>query len=390
MKNIKLVIYSKILNHHQAYPADELYRLTDSQFRFVELTPCRDMKGSATDFSGRPYLVQAWKSHEQYAEAMTLARTAEVCVFSGYEALPFEKQRLALNLLSFDMGERLLKRGLLNLASPRIFRMVAAYHFNGWRHKPLYKLCCGDFAASDCRRLGMFRDRCFRWGYFSRPCGIHDREKAGNESDRDSAVKLMWCGRFLKWKHPGTAVEAAKILRDRGLAFQLDIYGDVPREAPARKVYGREALRNLIGKYGLESAVTLKGVLDNEEIIEAMSRHDVFLLTSDKNEGWGVVASEALSAGCVLIASAEAGCSPSLVEEGRNGFTFRTRDAAELADRIARLIQNPPLMRQMQRDARSMMRQWEPAEAARRLIDLTDNIRDNASRLPEQGPCSPI
>lgn len=385
---MKLVIYSKVLNHHQAYSADELYKLTDSQFRFVELTSCRDMKGATTDFSRRPYLIQAWKSPEEYAEAMMLARTAEVCVFSGYEALPFEKQRLALDMLSFDMGERMLKRGLLNLASPRIFRMVAAYHFNRWQHKPLYKLCCGDFAASDCRRLGMFKNRCFRWGYFSRSIKNPDGTKAENTSTR--AIKLMWCGRFLKWKHPETAIEAAKILSDRGLAFHLDVYGDVPKNVPACKVFDRDVLQHLIEKYGLGNAVTLKGFHANAEILEAMRRHDVFLLTSDRNEGWGVVANEALSAGCVLIASAEAGCASSLVEEGRNGFTFRTRDAVELADRIGRLILNPAMMRQMQSDGPRMMKQWEPAGAAGRLIDLTDYIRDNAGRLPEQGPCSRI
>lgn len=387
---MKLVIYSKVLNHHQAYLADELYRLTDSQFRFVELTSCRDMKGAATDFSRRSYIIQAWKSPEEYVEAMTLARTAEVCVFSGCEALPFEKQRLALDMLSFDMGERMLKRGLLNLASPRIFRMFAAYHFNRWRHKPLYKLCCGDFAASDCRRLGMFMNRCFRWGYFSRPVENPDDAKVENENACTRAIKLMWCGRFLKWKHPETAVEAVRILRDRGLAFHLDIYGDVPTDVPAGKVYDRESLQRLIEKYELGNAVTLKGSHDNEKILEEMRRHDVLLLTSDKNEGWGVVANEALSAGCVLIASAEAGCAPSLVEEGRNGFIFHTRDAVELADRIERLILNPVMMKQMQSDGLRMMKQWEPAAAAGRLIDLTNNIRDNAGRLPEQGPCSRI
>lgn len=387
---MKLVIYSKVLNHHQAYLADELYRQTDSQFRFVELTSCRDMKGAATDFSRRPYIIQAWKSPEEYAEAMTLARTAEVCVFSGYEALPFEKQRLTLDKLSFDMGERMLKRGLLNLASPRIFGMFAAYHFNRWRHKPLYKLCCGDSAASDCRRLGMFINRCFRWGYFSRPVENPHGMNVEKENACAPTIKLMWCGRFMKWKHPETAVEAVRILRDRGFSFHLDVYGDVPPDVPAGKVYDKEALQRLIEKYGLGNAVTLKGFNDNEKILDAMRRHDVFLLTSDRNEGWGVVANEALSAGSVLIASAEAGCAPSLVEEGRNGFTFRARDAVELADRIGRLILNPSAMRQMQSDGLRMMKQWEPAAAAGRLIDLIDNIRDNAGRLPEQGPCSRI
>ena len=58
------------------------------------------------------------------------------------------KERLKLGRLSFDMSERWLKRGIINLFSPSIFKMFLSYHLGGWGHKPLYKLCCSAFQPS--------------------------------------------------------------------------------------------------------------------------------------------------------------------------------------------------------------------------------------------------
>ena len=166
---MKIIFYSPILNNHQANVADELWELTGHSYCFVELANLQGehRKGDTHDYSSRPYLLRAWESEEARERAMELARTADVCVFSGVQALPFQRERLKLGLLSFDMSERWLKRGLVNLFSPAIFKMFLAYYLGGWKHKPLYKLCCSAFAAGDHRKLGMYSGRCFKWGYFA-------------------------------------------------------------------------------------------------------------------------------------------------------------------------------------------------------------------------------
>ena len=150
--------------------ADELWELTEHSYCFVELTnlQAEHRKGDTHDYSDRPYLLRAWQSEENYNKAMELARTAECCVFSGVQALHFQKERMKLCLLSFDMSERWLKRGILNLFSPPILRMFLAYHLGNWRKKPLYKLCCSAFAAGDQYKLFTYRGRCYKWGYFTK------------------------------------------------------------------------------------------------------------------------------------------------------------------------------------------------------------------------------
>lgn len=161
---MKIVFYSLILNNHQANIAEELWELTNHQFCFVELAnlQAEHRKGDTRDYTDCPYLLRAWESSQSYAKAMILAREAECCVFSGILALPFQKERLKLGRLSFDMSERWLKRGIINLFSPSIFKMFLSYHLGGWGHKPLYKLCCSAFAAQDQRKLLTFKNKCYK------------------------------------------------------------------------------------------------------------------------------------------------------------------------------------------------------------------------------------
>ena len=98
---MKLVFYSLILNNHQANVADELWNLTGHSYCFVELAnlQAEHRKGDSHDYSDRPYLLRAWQSEEAYSQAMELAYTAECCVFSGIQALTFQKERMRLGLL---------------------------------------------------------------------------------------------------------------------------------------------------------------------------------------------------------------------------------------------------------------------------------------------------
>ena len=163
-----LVFYSVVLNQHQAPVSDELWKLTNHSFVFVELTKQNENKGGTEDYSSRTYLLRAWESPDAYEKAMALARTAECCVFAGIESLQFEKERMKLGLLSFEMGERWLKHGLKSLASPRLLKWLLAYHLGRWNKKPLFKLCCSAFCAKDHKNLKSFDNKCYKWGYFTK------------------------------------------------------------------------------------------------------------------------------------------------------------------------------------------------------------------------------
>lgn len=389
---MKLVFYSLILNNHQANVADELWELTDHSYCFVELAnlQAEHRKGDTHDYSDRPYLLQAWKSEEAYSKAMNLARTAECCVFSGVQALPFQKERMKLGLFSFDMSERWLKRGLINLFSPAILKMFLAYQFGCWSRKPIYKLCCSAFAAGDQRKLGTYRGRCYKWGYFTR-VEKFDVEAASDVST-SNITPLMWCSRYLMWKHPELPVWMAHRLKEKGHRFVLDMYGSGEYE---------KAVRQLASDLGVTDVVRFLGAKPNDALLADMRQHSVFLFTSDKNEGWGAVANESMANGCVLVASDAIGSSPYLIDDGRTGLLFKSPKTSshmdkpdkvaldELCEKVEYLIENPDKRQAIRQRSIALTQEvWNPRVAAERLLVFIDNLRKGKETPFVEGPCS--
>lgn len=389
---MKIVFYSLILNNHQANVADELWELTDHSYCFVELANLQGehRKGDTHDYSGRPYLLRAWESERTWERAMELARTADVCVFSGVQALPFQRERLKLGLLSFDMSERWLKRGLVNLFSPTIFKMFLAYYLGGWKHKPLYKLCCSAFAADDHRKLGMYRGRCFKWGYFTRVEKI-DAEALLHESNADF-TPLIWCARYLKWKHPELPLLMAARLKADGYRFTLDMYGSGEYEPAARR---------MAEKHGVTDVVRFVGNKPNDALLADMCRHSIFLFTSDRNEGWGAVANESMACGCALVAADAIGSTPYLIKDGITGLSFRSSRTScsfdnpdkkaldSLCEKVKWLLDNPAEMVKIRnRSIKQMQELYNPRTAAERLLTLIDCLQKGSETGFTDGPCS--
>lgn len=384
---MKLVFYSLVLNHHQACLADEFYQLLGGQYAFVETAECHDRKGATDDYSKRPYLIKAWESVDSYNRAMELALSAEVCVFGGWEALCFEKARMRRGLLSFDMGERMLKRGWINLLSPRIMRMIITYHLEGWSRKPIYKLCMSAFTARDQYKLCSFRGRCYKWGYFTK-VERFDVE-ASQDVSTSNTTPLMWCSRYLMLKHPELPVLLAKRLKEAGYQFRIDMYGDEGNAARHDAVYPKKKLMALIQELGVEDCVRLMGNRPNNEILQAMREHAIFLFTSDKYEGWGAVANEAMANGCVLVGSDEIGAVPYLVKHGVNGMVFRSGYVDDLYEKVSYLITHrEERLRMAQQGNEDMVKFWSPRNAASCLLHLADSLHNNTTLEIREGPCS--
>ena len=69
---MKIVIVSIVLNIHQVYIADALSKVTGGQFWFIETggKELDDKKGGDSDFSKRPYLIQASRDLFSFEKAM--------------------------------------------------------------------------------------------------------------------------------------------------------------------------------------------------------------------------------------------------------------------------------------------------------------------------------
>lgn len=379
---MKLIFYSNYLNHHQVLVADELYRLLGDDYRFVATLPRneKELKGGL-DYSTRPYCLLAGETEAARAEGMRLAQEADVCVFGACsQEYAVERARQMDCGLSFEMGERWLKRGWKNIFSPRLIKWWINYR-RYFHSQPFYKLCSSAFAASDDRKLFAYRGRHYKWGYFT---AVDEDYKVESPklgvSTLEITPHIMWCSRFLKLKHPELPIHMAANLKSKGYRFILDMYGSGEEETTTK---------SLACELGVEDVVRFHGALPNAEILEVMRQHDIFLFTSDRYEGWGAVANEAMANGCVLVASDAIGSTPYLIRDGVNGFSFASESVEALTERVEWLLCQPEQMRLMQREACYTMQEvWSPAKAASALMCLVDDLQHGRECSIINGPCS--
>lgn len=371
-----LTFYSNYLNHHQVLIADELYSLLGDKFHFVATLPRneKELKGGK-DYSDRPYCVLASESNENRNRAMTYARESDVCVFGACSIeYAIERAKQKECGLSFEMGERWLKRGIINILSPNLIRWWLNY-IRYFHKKPFYKLCSSSYAAADDRALGAYRGRHYKWGYFT---AVPKDIEVKNSSKTEPSI--MWCSRFLDWKHPELPVRMAALLKQKGYEFQLDIYGAGVEEEPTKL---------LIQQLGVEDIVKMHGAQSNDKVLQAMREHEIFLFTSDRFEGWGAVANESMANGCAIVASNAIGSVPYLVKDGINGCIFESENVESLTKKVEWLLNHPKERYNMQCEARrTMTDMWSPKKAAEALLILINCLQEEKDTTINDGPCS--
>jgi glycosyltransferase involved in cell wall biosynthesis len=373
---MRLTFYSKFLNIHQVAVADELYSLLGENFHFVATTSPRkeELKG-ASDCSSRCYCVSPYENAREYQRAMQLAVDSDVCVFGGF-SMEYAIYRAKKNPsgLSFEMCERWLKQNWKNVLSPNLCRWWLNYMCY-FRKANFYKLCASAFAAKDDGLLGAYKQRHYKWGYFVQPSSGKSLRPINIPS-----IKLMWCARFIDWKHPELAIDLAYRLVSSGYKCHLDMYGDGPLCSE---------IEHQVIRLGMSDTVIFHGNVPNEKIHAAMRECDIFLFTSDRQEGWGVVANEAMSNGAVVVGSDEIGAMPYLVTNGVTGMSFKSCCIDSLYESVKFLLDNPENRKQIAEAGRqTMMELWSPEHAAKSLLQLINDLNAGKETSIKEGPCS--
>jgi len=371
---MRIAFFSNYINHHQVSVADELYRLTGSNYVFVENCPMSDerKKLGYPDFSDRPYIIKAYLGGEEQKRAMKEAETADVMIM-GNTPLMYKEARLRKGLLTFDYSERVLKRGLLNVFSKYNRETIRLYH--RYKSAPFYKLCASAYVANDMETLHIFKDRCFKWGYFPELEDIDISKKTTLR--KGDKVRMLWCARTLNWKHPEMVIQLAERLDKTDYNYEIDM------------ICAGENLEQIKEMAEKCERVNIMKSVPNEEVLKQMRTHDIFLFTSDKREGWGVVLNEAMSQGCCPVVSDMVGAAPFLVENGNNGLLFRSESIESLTQQVMRLLDNPSEISRMGSNAYATMRdKWSYKIAAERLYKLCEGLLNGEEVFFEDGPCS--
>ncbi|MBQ3079866.1 MAG: glycosyltransferase family 4 protein [Clostridia bacterium] len=378
---MKVTFYSNFLNHHQLPFCLAMDRLTGGQFTFVATMPVSHarIKLGYHDMNKQyPFVLTTYDSPENQAAAMVLAQSSDV-IITGSAPEVYTESRIQKNKLTFRYSERIYKEGLHKAFRPRNIASRLIHHTR-FANKPLYMLCASAYTPFDYALTGSYMRKTFKWGYFPE-VKHYDVDALMNRKRKGKKVVILWVARFLSWKHPEAAIEVAERLKKAGIEFEMQLIGNGELEAN---------IKASIQEKGLSDCVHMLGAMSPEEVRDHMEAANIFLFTSDFNEGWGAVLNESMNSGCAVVASHAIGSVPFLLEDGKNGFIYKNGDIDGLYNHVVKLIEQPELREQMGSAAyQTLADQWNADVAAERFLALAQALIDGKKAdLFKDGPCS--
>lgn len=369
---MRITFISNFLNHHQLPFCLEMIKKNDIDFKFIAVEPIdkeRIKLGYEDMNSTYDFVV---RSYENEQLAYDLAYNSDVVII-GSAPQKYIIDRLKNKKLTFRYSERIFKEGF-------DFRTWLSLIKNCSKlEKNVFLLCASAYTSYDFIRSFCFKKRTYKWGYFPEIIK-YDIDKLLAKKQKNKRVELLWVGRFLDWKHPEKAVIVAKKMLDNKIDFSLKMVG-IGDELPK--------IKDLISEYKLEKYVELVGSVNYKKVREYMENANIYLFTSDYNEGWGAVLNEAMNSGCAVVASHAIGSVPFVLNNNINGFIYQDNNIDDLCNKVLLLAKNKKLQVKFGKNAyKTVSTIWNAKTATTNLLKLIDSIKNNKECPIDDGPCS--
>ena len=374
---MRVVFISNYFNHHQKAFSDEMNKLTGGEYFFIETIPMEDERvNMGWNMINTPnYVLKNYNDVPENEYIRGLINEADVVII-GSASNKIISERLKRGKLVFRYSERIFKKGFAWYKWP-IWMIRFFYQHN--RHKNLYMLCASAYTALDYAKTFSFINKTYKWGYFPEVKKYEDVDQL-IESKKENS--LLWVARFIDWKHPEIPIQIVKRLQDDGYNVHLSMRGNGVLE---------NDLRENIKKIGAEKYIDLLGAMSPEEVRKYMEQAQIFLFTSDRNEGWGAVLNEAMNSACAVVASHAIGSAPFLISDKENGCIYKDGDWDDLYKKVKWLLDNPKQRVALGKKAyQTMVQQWNAEIAARRFIEISKMLLSGQDKvdLYDDGVCS--
>ncbi len=377
---MKVAFLTNYYNHHQKFLADEMYKLFgDGNYYFVETIDVPEFRRKmGYGYQEVPSYVLKYNDKTK-GRIDGIINEFDVVIYNSSAPLSLVKKRYVDGKLIFCYSERRYKTISRYLKFP-IYQYISHYINKG------YMLCAGAFVARDYVLSGLHIDKCFKWGYFPEVKHYEDVDSLiaskNDNKDSSSCISILWVGRLIEWKHPETTVYIAKKLKGDGINFNISIIGIGSKE---------KSLKQAIEKEGLDDCICLLGSLPPVTVRAYMEKADIFLFTSNRQEGWGAVLNESMNSACAVVASDAIGSVPYLIDNGKNGLIYKSGDNDDLYNCIKSLVQDRDRRCMIQKNAyKTMTETWNAKVAASNFLSLVNTIRNGGENMITEGPCSQV
>ena len=404
---VKFVFYTNSISPHQLPLARELVkRLGEDNYRYIYTTPLTvERKNLGWNVDDAKWIIC---EKDDLQNCRELLENCDI-LMSGLRDFALFEKRLAKGLKTIYSSERWFKPvklfdlrlfdltiylpGWIRLLHPRYFnyaRKIAQllsskhpfnlspiqpstsdqhqtsnsklqtfnyYPMGIWAQRDM-ELICRIFRVPK----SVYQSHMHLWGYFVAPSDISRSNqtisnlKSNNSPDlpistAKKSLRVLWVGRFLVWKRVDTLIRAVVHANSKLQTsnIKLDIYGLGPKEHELKKLASTLQLQLSTSTIIFHTPVPIA------EVRQLMHTHDLYVMPSNAEEGWGAVVSEALEEGMRVIGTYEAGSSATILPESN---LYHAGDWKNLSKMLTQEIPVVPIGR------------WNVQSAANHLMEV--------------------
>jgi phosphatidylinositol alpha-mannosyltransferase len=133
---------------------------------------------------------------------------------------------------------------------------------------------------------------------------------------------------------------------------------------------------------GIRSRVTFLGTLSDADKARALRSVDLYLAPQTGGESFGIVLVEAMAAGTAIVAS-DLLAFRHVLEEGRSGMLFTTRDSADLAAKVTTLLADGSLREEFVVAGTQRVRNFDWDHVVADVIAVYDSVHTLGEKVTE-------
>lgn len=137
---------------------------------------------------------------------------------------------------------------------------------------------------------------------------------------------ILYSGKYIAKKRPMDLLQAFKNLDANNCWLIMVGEGELRKE-----------MEKYINMHDIQRVI-LTGFINQSAIADYYAMSDVFVMCSSVGETWGLSVNEAMNFNLPVIVSDLTGCSDDLIEEGSNGYVFKTGDITDLTVKLKRVL----------------------------------------------------
>lgn len=172
----------------------------------------------------------------------------------------------------------------------------------------------------------------------------------------------------------------SRLEKIKGMDLVVPAFAEVLKQHPDTRliVVGDGSLRTTMVQQATElkcaGNITWGGRQAQEDLANWYNQMDIVLMPS-RSEGFGLTAIEAMSNGCVMVASNVGGL-PEVVRNGICGLLHKSEDVADMADKISMLINDKDIYNRLQAQSLSEVEKYSFERYAVLMNNLYGKINE--------------